>query len=201
MKKSVWCGIVSLLLLMAVCLLSCKEKIRNRRDLIVYVNDPVNGLKKIEQIGKIKAAFTYKPWQLMGIKSQTVSNKSEKPYPFKFKDKLFFVLSLSANDKELLRQLQFSQYGEMVQVLAFRMNEFIEAVPDDKKPVRPLECTFQQTYGMGTANNLLIVFNKEKLMAASDLKIRVKEFGLNTGDLNFAIKTKDIKDIQNIALN
>ena len=137
----------------------------------------------------------------MGDNRQNIKNKQEKTDPFKFKDKLFFVLSLSANKKEVLRQLPFDQYSEMVQVLAFRMNEFVKIIPDDGKPVDPTECIFQQTYGMGSANNLLIVFEKAKLMAADNLTVRIKEFGLNTGDLYFKLATKDIKELQNITLN
>jgi hypothetical protein len=184
-----------------ICFFSCKKRITKQSDLIAYINDPDNGLQKTQQIGQIKAVLTYKPGLITAFKQQP-SIKTDKTNPLNFKDKLFFVLSLSTNNKEVLRQLPFSQYSEMVQVLAFRMNEFIEAIPDDGKPVEPIECLFQQTYGMGIANNVLIVFNKEKLLDANNLKIKVKEFGLNTGNLNFEIETKYIRNLQNnIALN
>jgi hypothetical protein len=193
---------IILVLLVSFIAISCKKKITNRADLIGYINDPDNGLVKTEEIGKIKAQMLYKPWQLM-VQASDAKNKliSNKYSANQLKNKYFFVLSLSANNKELLRQLPFSQYSETVQVLAFRMNESVEITPDKMKPVKPLECIFQQTYGMGAANNLLIVFNNKTLTNTDDLKIKIREFGLNTGDLNFKIKTKHIKDIQNIELN
>ncbi|MDB5134371.1 MAG: hypothetical protein JWP37_974 [Mucilaginibacter sp.] len=200
MRKSGRAIVISLFVLVAICFFSCKKIISDRQELMIYINDPGNGLKKTEQIEKIKTVLLYKPWQLIAVKQQTINGKSKNSDPFKIKDKLFFVLSLSANNKELLRQLPFGQYSEMVQVLAFRMNEFIDIVPDDKKAVEPQECIFQQTYGMGIANNLLIVFNKGQLMSADNLRVRVKEFGLNTGNLNFEIKTKDIKELRDIVL-
>lgn len=185
-----------LLVLIAVDFSACKKKVTNQAELIAYINDPENGLKKEELIGKIKATLTYKPWQLVAA-----NYKKKDISKFNFKDKLYFVLSLSADNKEILRQLPFSQYSEMVQVLAFRMNEFVSLTPYNAKSIDPLECNFQQTYGMGIANNVLLVFNKSYLLKAENLKINIKEFGLNTGDLKFKIQTKDIREIENIALN
>lgn len=184
------------LTIIAVLLFSCKKKIETRSDLITYINDPDNGLLKTQQIGQVKSVLTYKPSQI-AIFSET---KNKNTSLSAVKDKLFFVLSLSANNKEVLRQLQFAQYSEMVQVMAFRMNDFIEINPDNKEGVKPLECLFQQTYGMSNANNLLIIFNREKLIDADNLKIKIKEFGLNIGNLIFEIKTKNIKEIQNVVL-
>jgi len=191
------------LLLAAVGFFSCRKKITNRADLIEYINNPENGLKKTEQIGPVKVALTYKPWQLTVLNQLGNKGKSgnkDKPAITNFTNKLFFVLSLSANNKEILRQVPFSQYSEMVQVLAFRMKEFVELIPDEGKPIEPLDCLFQQTYGMGIANNVLIVFDKQKLLEADNLNIKIKEFGLNTGNLSFNLQTKDINDIQNIAI-
>ncbi|GGH22179.1 hypothetical protein [Mucilaginibacter phyllosphaerae] len=190
---------IGLFLSFAVFFLSCKEKITNKTELIAYINDPENGLQKCRQAGKIKAVLTYKPLQLT-----SVNINQDKPGTAKagmFRNNLFFVLSLSANNKELIRQLPFDQYSEMVQVMAFRMNNFIDIIPNNDRPVAPLSCTFQPTYGMGTANNLLIVFDKKKLLTAHHIKVHIKEFGLNIGDLYFDIAVSDIKKIQNIVVN
>lgn len=88
----------------------------------------------------------------------------------------------------------------MVQVLAFRMMGYISLIPDDKKPIVPEDCLFQQTYGIAHANQLLIVFDKTKLEAAKQLQIKIKEFGLGIGNLNFQINNKDIQDISSITI-
>jgi len=183
----------SLLPAMLCCsLIDCKKPVRNQAEMITYINDPGNGLRKTEQIGQIKAELTFKPWQLSVLQRKRGVKEAERT---NLKNEMVFVLGLSANNKELLRQLPFDRYSEMVQVLAFRMQEYIDIVPDDGKPVAPMDCRFQQTYGMGAANNVLLVFAKEKLSNASVLKLRVKEFGLNTGNLDFEIDTKDINNI------
>src|SRR5215469_7584761 len=122
--------------LMVVIISSCKEKITNREQLVAVINKPENGLKKTEQIGPVTAALTYKPWQLMMPVTGSKKEIKLKNDLYKLKNELFFVLSLAANNQELLRQLPCGQYSEMVQVLAFRMNKYIVAYPDDREPVQ-----------------------------------------------------------------
>jgi hypothetical protein len=180
-----------------LCFFSCKKKITHKNELIAYVNDEGNGLQKVQQMGEMKIVLTYRPWQMMAMTSTVTAPKNKTL----FDHQLFFVLSLSAKNKELLRQLEFNKYSELVQVLTFRMREYIDIIPDEGKPVEPLDCIFQQTYGIGSANNLLMVFNREELLNAQKLKFRIKEFGLQTGDLDFELKTEDIKNILFTALN
>jgi len=193
---------IMLIVIVSTIIISCKKKVNNRSDLIAYINNADNGLIKTNQIGKIKAELHFKPWQLMSLSNNDKNGVKGNKYPIEnFSGKFFFVLSLSANNKELLKQLPLRQYSEMVSVMAFRMNEFVEIVPDGNKPVDPVECIFEQTYGMGIANNLLLVFDNKELIGTNNLSVKIKEFGLDTGDLNFSIKTKDIIKLQNIALN
>jgi len=176
---------------------SCNKKsIHSKADLITYINDPAHGLKKTNEIGQVKAELLFKPWQLVASNGNKKNERASK-----LQNKYFFVLSLSANDHELLRQLPFDEYSTMVQVLAFRMIEFISIVPDVGKSVEPEDCLFQQTYGMSDANQLLIIFNKANLEKANILNVKINEFGLNIGNLNFKINTSDIKDLPSIALN
>jgi len=175
---------------------SCKKAIRTPAEMTAYVNEPKNGLKVSQQAGKIETSVTYKPWQMMAL-----NRGKDTAALHGLKNKLFFVLSLSANHKELLRQLKFSDYSEMVQVLAFRMGDYVSAVPDRGKAVPPEECLFQQTYGMGSANQLLLVFDKAKFEHVKQAEIRIKEFGLNTGNLDYCFNLEDINELQDIALH
>ena len=195
MKKATWVLFTGLLIGISGCLNERKKDINNRADLIAYINDPVNGIQKKDSVGKMEAVLSYRPWQMAAFNRSDLGPNDKSAKSVLAKDKWCFVLSLSANHKELLKQLNFNQYSELVQVFAFRMSEFIKAYPDNGEPVEPLDCLYQQTYGMGIANNLLIVFDRKKLMNANSLHIQVKEFGLNTGDLNFKMNTEDIKSI------
>src|ERR1700754_1305122 len=181
----------SLLLFIMTLSISCGKRVSTKADLTSFVNDPENGLIKTTRVNQINAELKYKPWQLMAIGS----NRSQMRSVNSFKNKYFFVLSLSAGNKELLKQLSFDQYSEMVQVLSFRMMTYIVLIPDRDKPVIPEDCLFQQTYGLARANQLLIVFDKTKLKKSKQLQIKIKEFGLGTGDLNFQFNTDKIQDL------
>ncbi|MDB5089164.1 MAG: hypothetical protein JWR09_3158 [Mucilaginibacter sp.] len=190
-----------LLLVITGCSLAGKKTIKSRAALMDYIKDPANGVQKTDSVRELEVVLTYRPWQLTAFTGEDFNVKNRKAMPAVAENELSFVLSLSANHKEVLRQLQFSQYSELVQVLAFRMKEFIEAIPDNGNPVEPIECLFQQTYGLSTANNLLVVFDRRRLINATSLRLRVKDFGLNTGEMNFKMNISDIKNIPVSGMN
>ena len=69
---------VFFLISLALCI-SCKKNIKSKADLIDFINNPDNGLKKTCEIGKIKAVLLYKPWQLMATNG-TNPKKQETKY-------------------------------------------------------------------------------------------------------------------------
>jgi hypothetical protein len=171
---------------------ACKQPIKTQEALNQYISDPHNNLQQTQETNGVKVTLTYKPWQAF------IRGTSNKANIKKYSNRYFFVLSLSAHDKELLRQLDFDTYSNMVQVLSFRMIPLIHAIPDNGKPVEPMDCIFQQTYGTATANNLLIVFDKDKLLFNKKLNIVINEFGLNLGTLQFQFNANDFKEIPDI---
>jgi len=185
------------ILLTGITLTRCNQPIKSKASLTKYLNDSKHGLSQAHEINKIKAAITFIPWQVMASKTKRKDSSSVKV----LKSKYYFVLGLSANGKELLRQLPFSQYSEMVQVLAFRMRPYVSIVRDDGKVIEAEDCLFQQTYGMGKENEVLLVFNRSELQHTNEMDLTIKEFGLNTGNLDYRINTKDIDQMPNIEIN
>lgn len=176
-------------------LFSCKSKLESKDAVQQYLLDPKNGLQVTEISGKVQVKLTYQPSELIAERF--------KKQPDVYKDyagKYFFILGFSANGKELLRQLDYNIYSEMVQVFAFRMPGFISIIPDKNEAVPPEDCLFNQTYGMADANNLFLVFDRDKLKDARQLTLQLKEFGLGLGNLSFLIDTKDIQNIPTITL-
>jgi len=137
------------------------------------------------------------PWEVIASRTRERNKTSIKVLQSKY----YFVLALSANGKEVLRQLPFNQYSEMVQVLAFRLRPYVSIVRDDGKVIEAEDCLFQQTYGMAKENEVLLVFNRSELTNTNAMDLKIKEFGLNTGNLDYKINTKDISNIPNIAIN
>jgi hypothetical protein len=189
--------------LFGICLLlfciSCRGPIKSREVLLDYINDPAHGLKQIREINTIKAVLTYKPWQLLTPSMRQLKTSTPVSGGFNYNNKLFFVLSLSADQKELLRQLEYGQYSEMVQLMSFRMPDYIKVKTDLGKEYIPENCILQQTYGLANSNSLLIIFKNNELLSSKQLHIKIREFGLNIGNMNFVFDSDNIKNIPEIA--
>jgi hypothetical protein len=183
--------------LTGIVLASCNRPIKSKASLTTYLNDSKHGLTQAHEVNKIKAAVTFMPWQVIASKTKQKDTSAVKV----LKSKYYFVLGLSANGKELLRQLPFAQYSEMVQVLAFRLRPYVRIVRDDGKVIGAEDCLFQQTYGMGSENEVLLVFNRSELKNTNEMDLKINEFGLNTGNLDYKISTKDINQMPNIEIN
>ncbi|HEY9001297.1 MAG TPA: hypothetical protein VIM89_08080 [Mucilaginibacter sp.] len=187
--KKLLLALVSLLAGMA--LVSCTRPIKNKAALEKYVQDSTHGLTRTYEVNKVKSALTYLPWQMLASKTHRSDPASLKV----LKSKYYFVLGLSANGKELLRQLPYEQYSEMVQTLAFRLRPNVSIVTDKGKVVEAADCQFQQTYGMGKENEVLLVFNRSELQDAKEMDLKIKEFGLNIGNLDYKVSSGDIAQL------
>lgn len=176
---------------------SCNTQIKNKSDLQTYIGDPNNGLTDTVQRSSVLAKLVFQPWQLLAKRvgaSKTVAIANTNP----LSKNLYFVLSLSKDGKELLRQLPFEQYSEMIQVFSFRMQDFISVKADGSESIAPIECLFQQTYGMTEANMLMVVFEKKSMPKCEKLNFYVKEFGLGLGELTFQVKNDEIGHIERL---
>lgn len=179
-----------------MALMSCTRSIKNKVALEKYVHDPAQGLTHDYEVNKVKVAITFLPWQIIASKT----HKSDPASLKLLKSKYYFVLGFSANGKELLRQLPYEQYSEMVQTLAFRMQPNVSIVTDKGKVVEAADCQFQQTYGTAKENELLLVFNRAELQDTKEMDLKIKEFGLSIGNLDYKIKAEDIAGLPDMQI-
>lgn len=165
------------------------------KELEKYLDDPSNGLKKEWQSGDVQVKLTYLPLELLEARS------GQKDFIADSLKLCFFQLSFSKSGKELLRQLDFDNYSEMLQIFAFRMSSFISLRKDKSAPLKPEDCVFQQTFGMTSANTVLVAFDASETQAKENIEIQINEFGLGLGILTFHFDPKDIKNIPEIKFN
>lgn len=186
--------------LMLLCIFGCQKYITSKNELLQYINDPKNHLTQTEDFGDVKISLTYYPWQLLEntFKKQIAITKSNLR---KNADLEYFIIGFSAHDKELLRQLEYNQYSALIQVLSFNMKEYISLVSERKRPIYPVDVLFQPTYGMSSSNQLIVAFKKADLTNTNHLRLKINEFGLNTGNIFFKIDKSSINKIPPIALN
>jgi hypothetical protein len=182
-------------------LLSCKRKPDqvSKEELNEYVRDKGNGLRKGTTKNGIELTASYRPRDLLIIQEWEHVNKKDSSTLQQLKQKYtgqdYFVLELSKDNKEVIRQLEeFAQYSDMVHVLSFEMSRFVN-ITTAKDTVELMDYVFEQNYGLGAANRLMFVFPSEKLKTADSYDLNINEFGLNTGNVQFHFRRKDIEHI------
>jgi hypothetical protein len=185
----------------ALLFFSCKPAVHDQKSLIAYIDDQSNGLSKNLNLKNLDAKLTFIPWEMQAY-DKTLVHLKVKPATAKLmKENYYFLLSLSKDNKEILKQLPFSEYSEMLQVLAFRMQSYTLAISDTNTKVETSQCLFQQTYGLSRANSVLLIFPKQKFENSKNIKVNIKEFGLRSGDLTFDFKTSDLLELKNISIS
>lgn len=186
------------ILLLVSIQISCKPALKCQGDIQKYINDTENGLSSTFQKGPLIITLAWQPWQLLANQSRNNQVSNSQNDKIDLSKYCYFILSMSNNKQELLRQLDYGLYSKMVQVFSFQMQSYLTISADRKEPVKPLDCLFQQTYGTSDSNRLLVVFNMNEIKDAKELSISIKEFGLGLGIMNFTIYTKNMRIINDL---
>jgi len=98
----------------------------------------------------------------------------------------YFSIQFSLKGHELLAQLPREEYGAYVQLFSFGMERYIFLQSESGKEYPASMVSYQPTYNMGKSNELITVFN-EDFSSCKALKLVVKEFGLNIGQIDFSL--------------
>ncbi|RWU09943.1 hypothetical protein [Pedobacter chitinilyticus] len=178
-----------------VALFGCAKKFENKKQLLAFIADESNGLTSKKVLDHVDVAVSFLPWQTQAFDDSFSKTKLNKAQLKQLAQKYYFLVSLSKDHKEVLKQLPFNEYSEMVQVLSFRMQNYIGITLDDEEKVAPLTCLFQPTYGYANANTILVVFEKSKLEKAKQIQFFMIEFGFKTGNITFDFNSKTIEKI------
>ncbi len=176
----------------------CKTSLETKHEILSYINDEKNGLTKSSQSNGVDFKVNFLPWQVQTFNKNQLSFTIDEKTKSSFKTKYYFLISFSKGDKELLRQLNANEYSELVQILAFRMSEFVKIKLSNGKVIEPLSCLFQQTYGLSKANQLLVIFDCKDFKKQEKFKILINEFGLRTGDLLFSFSVGPQQKLQQL---
>lgn len=189
-------------------LFSCNnaKSFDNKEDLIEYIQNDDNGYSQTKQINGIKINLTYRPTELMV--TQEIGDHN---YPQSYKDSikakydkcLYFILSYSKNDKEILLTVPTSreQYNLLQNTLTFEMNTKVALTAGRRDTIPLINFNFPRTYGTARSNNILFVFEKPKnTRKSNNIQFNVHDIGLGIGDIKFSYAEKTIKN-QNLTIN
>ena len=178
-----------------------RQRLLGRRDFIKYINDPGHGLVQKTKVWDVDVQVSYAPSGLLvsqelvasrGQGNKNVLDSLEKKYSRNY----YFFLKFSKDNRELIRQLgSFSRYSDMVQVLSFQMQQYINLTTAARDTVEMSDYAFEQTYGMGNANTLLLAFPREKIDKAEALDVNLAECGFGIGSLKFKFDKADLDQV------
>ncbi|PHS08073.1 MAG: hypothetical protein COA88_07205 [Kordia sp.] len=181
--------------------MSCSnnETFESEQELWGFIKDPANEYTQNKSINNVDFQLLYKPTDLLVQQElgDKVSDSLIGKLRNKYNKQLYFSLSMSSNNKELLSSLpkNRAEFGIMVNDLAFGMKEKVYLINQQKDTIMMLDYVYPRMYGMSKSTNILFVFNKNEDKIKSEyLNFTLSNMNIETGDVKFKIPTKIIEN-------
>lgn len=180
--------LVYLLFCIVVC--SCQSRSFNDKDAFLsYLNNPKNGYTQQKNVSGIEVSLTLLPTefvlsQLNGMYSQYIDA-----------DKFVYLkIGFSMNGKEILSTFPQNKasYSSLSQTLSFDLMDKLILTSNRLDTLKKMDYNFFKTYGMSDKNTALVVFKNDSQNKMKDVRFKIQEFGLDTGDISFNISDKII---------
>jgi|ETNmetMinimDraft_8_1059916.scaffolds.fasta_scaffold10156_2 hypothetical protein len=171
------------ILIIIISVSSCSSLPETKKELIEYINDEQNGLKKYKESEAGQFTLSYRPNELLpGL-------------PESSQDYWYFILSLSNHGREYSQNFLATEsgYTKAIEQLAFGMTETTYAITNSLDTVYCSASTFPRTYGSLDSDKILLVFEKEDLEQEKAFRMRVDAIAQE-----FRYSVKDITRIQNM---
>ena len=188
----------SSLLFFLFILTSCGNKtFETPEKLAKYINDEENQYKYSKTISGVEYVLTYRPTDLI-VQQELVNKKDIKQIELarkKYSKYMYFNLSMSMNDKELLSNVagDKAKFGQMVNDLAFGMEEKVNLYTPQKDTLTMTDFIYPRMYGMTKSTSIMIVYPRDKKYLDNEyLNFTIQDLGLYTGEVKFKINTKAI---------
>jgi hypothetical protein len=195
-----------LIFALAPCLFGCApSEVQTVEELNKFIQEPDNNLVQQVDINDYKFSVAYRPTDLLIYQevgndptSRIVLDNLQKKYSSYY----HFILSISKKGKEALNPAEgMGQYRELVQVLSFRMNEFVTMTTSSQDTIPVGDFILNRTYGISQSTDVLFVFNKERGKGRDWVQFNLNEFGLRAGNQRFRFKVSDLESVPRLKFN
>lgn len=187
------------LIVLLVFISSCTQTFDTAEEMSAYIKDEDNGYSYKKTVADVDYVLQYRPTDL--LVQQELGNTAD---PLKveklrkhYSQYLYFNLSMSKNNKELLNGLaqDKAKFGQMINELAFGMEEKLHVYTPEKDTLSLSDFIYPRMYGMSKSTSIMIVYPRdEKYLKHENLHFVIEDLGLNTGDVKFKIDTKALKN-------
>lgn len=183
-----------------IFLSSCtQKKFDSEEALWAYMKDEPNQFIQYKSVNGIDFSLTYRPTDLL-VKQALSRNATEDEIDSlrsKYHQYLYFNLSISKNDQEVLNSMagNRNQFGAMVNQLAFGMTENVHLYTPKRDTIAMLDYVYPRMYGMSTSTNMLLVYPRDAVaMQQEYINLSIEDIGLFTGEVTFKIPTSSINN-------
>lgn len=190
---------ICLVVVCSLLLYSCNKTFDSEQELMTYVLDESNGYVQHKTVNGVDFTLMYRPIDLL-VQQELDDNTSKESIMAlreKFKSHIYFNLSISKNNKELLSAVpkNENEFGAMVNQLSFEMDERVHLFTKSKDTIEMTDFIYPRMYGMSRSTNMMFIFPRDKKqLAEAYLNFTVEDLGLRTGEVKFKINTSLIKE-------
>ncbi|MDH7445720.1 hypothetical protein [Aquimarina sp. 2201CG14-23] len=200
-KKGIIIYVKSVVLLfLGVFLYGCNsETFTTEKELLDYIMIEENGFTQSKTVNGYDFQLTYKPTDLLVEQEigNLITDAKVKILREKYNKHLYFILSMSKNNQELLNERagDRNEFGVMVNQLAFGMNEKVHLYTQSKDTIALVDFVYPRMYGMSRSTSILFIYPKEEnKLKEETLSFTIEDLGLYTGEVKFKIDTNIIKN-------
>jgi hypothetical protein len=179
---------------------SCHPGKVSSEELVEYVSDESNGLRRSAIIQGTLIEVTYRPVDLLiaqNIEGETFNRMLIDELQKKYSQNMYFTVSFSRNGADMLQQ-SGPQYRDILETLSFEMERYTTMTTSSNDTIPIGDYVLNRTYGHSTSTDLLFVFDARKITENNWLQLNLNEFGLGIGNQRFRFDVNDLKETPEI---
>lgn len=171
--------------------------------MLEYIAEADNNYFYKKKVGDIDYYLQYRPTDIMvsqELRDDTDPEKIKKLRE-KYKKYMYFNLSMSKNNQEVLNEAAGDQqrFSQMVNDLVFGLGDKVHLYTPKKDTLSMTDFVYPRMYGVSKSTTILFVYPREKeILNHEYLNFTIEDFGLSTGEVKFKINTKAIQNEPNI---
>jgi hypothetical protein len=185
-------------LVLLFSLISCTTTFDSEAEMMEYIADESNEYRYSKNVNGVDYTLQYRPTDL--LVKQELGDKADKKLVDSLRSKyskyLYFNLSMSFNNKELLSSVagDRSKFGALVTDLAFGMYEKVHLISPTKDTIALTDFIYPRIYGMTSSTTIMLVYpNEKKLLNQEYLNFTIQDLGFSTGEVTMKINPRKIQ--------
>jgi len=185
-----WCLIILL------CFNCNSKRFTDKDDLLAYLNDDDNGYVQHKSVNGVDYTLSYRPTDM--LVNQELDDNANQEQINKLRDKyskyMYFNLSMSMNNKELLSAApkNRNEFSAMVNQLAFGMSDKVHLYTQSKDTLELADFIYPRMYGMSKSTTIMFVYPREEALQEETIHFTIEDLGMYTGEVKFKIPVETI---------